>query len=188
MPAPATASAPEEVVDAALACFADYGVRKTSLTDVARRAGVSRATAYRMFAGKEDLVAAVARVEVARFGAQLGAAIDWEAPFEGISRQTIEYTLRYLRDHAALQRVLADEPEQLVDLIVERPGRTTLISLLQPGIAATLEPYRDRLAADPEQVAEWGIRLIFSMLLAPGTTLDGPGQVTELLLAGALRR
>lgn len=177
----------DQIVAAALACFAERGMRATSISDVARRAGVSRATAYRLAGGKEDLVAAVARAEVARFGAELTRAIDWRAPFAAVARQTIGFALDWLNDHAALQRVLRSEPEQIVDLIVERPGRSTLIELLVPGTAAALEPYRAELAAEPEQVAEWGIRVLFSMLLAPWSALDGADRVSELFLAGALR-
>lgn len=178
----------DQIVAAALACFAERGMRATSVSHVARRAGVSRATAYRLAGGKQDLAAAVARAEVARFGAELARAIDWRQPFADVARQTIGFALRWLNDHAALQRVLRTEPEQLVDLIVQRPGRSTLIELLVPGTSAALEPFRAELAAEPAQVAEWGIRVLFSMLLAPSSALEGLDQITEMLLAGALRR
>src|SRR5437763_4112507 len=46
-PAPAR-DIPAGVVDATRACVLAVGVRRTTLTDVARRAGVSRMTLYRM--------------------------------------------------------------------------------------------------------------------------------------------
>ena len=39
----------DRVLDAARACVLDVGVRRTTMTDVARRAGVSRMTLYRRF-------------------------------------------------------------------------------------------------------------------------------------------
>ena len=49
----------ETIVDAALEEFLAYGLRRTNVDVVARRAGVSRATLYRRFDGKDALVQAV---------------------------------------------------------------------------------------------------------------------------------
>ena len=62
------------VLDATLRCVARWGVAKTTLDDVAREAGCSRATVYRAFpGGKEALLEALARREVSRFFAELDA-------------------------------------------------------------------------------------------------------------------
>ncbi len=47
------------IVTAAWACFLQFGYGKTSLGDVARRAGLARPQIYQYFAGKEDLFASV---------------------------------------------------------------------------------------------------------------------------------
>ncbi len=70
------ASPEERITAAALRCIARWGVAKTTLDDVAREAGCSRATIYRLFpGGKDSLVTAVAEAEVARFFAGLGARL-----------------------------------------------------------------------------------------------------------------
>ncbi|WP_280205574.1 TetR/AcrR family transcriptional regulator, partial [Nocardia farcinica] len=45
------------IFDAARACVAEFGVRRTTLTEVARRAGVSRPTVYRRWPDTGSLVA-----------------------------------------------------------------------------------------------------------------------------------
>ncbi|WP_230329428.1 TetR/AcrR family transcriptional regulator [Nocardia aurantiaca] len=45
------------ILDAARACVAEFGVRRTTLTEVARRAGVSRPTVYRRWPDTGSLVA-----------------------------------------------------------------------------------------------------------------------------------
>jgi AcrR family transcriptional regulator len=45
----------EVIVEAAWRCFLEYGYRKTSLDDVARRAGLSRPLIYLQFANKKEL-------------------------------------------------------------------------------------------------------------------------------------
>lgn len=59
---PPAASEPDTraaVLDAAARCFARFGPRKTTMQDVARAAGCSRATVYAHFRGKDALYAAL---------------------------------------------------------------------------------------------------------------------------------
>src|SRR6185437_16148619 len=45
----------QQLLDAALAQFADSGFQATSVDDIARAAGVSRATLYQYFESREDI-------------------------------------------------------------------------------------------------------------------------------------
>jgi AcrR family transcriptional regulator len=47
------------ILDAALACFVQYGYAKTSLDDIARRANLSRPLLYRKYRNKEAIYGAV---------------------------------------------------------------------------------------------------------------------------------
>ena len=47
------------IMEAARACFVQYGFNKTSLDDIAQRAGISRPLIYRKFRNKEDILAAL---------------------------------------------------------------------------------------------------------------------------------
>lgn len=47
-----------EILDAALACFLQFGYAKTSLDDIAQKAGISRPLLYRKFKNKEDIFGA----------------------------------------------------------------------------------------------------------------------------------
>jgi AcrR family transcriptional regulator len=55
---------PVEILDAALACFAERGFAATRLDDVAARAGITKGTLYLYFHSKEDLFKAVVRQEL----------------------------------------------------------------------------------------------------------------------------
>lgn len=50
---------PQEVLDAALALFSEFGYSQTRLDDVAAKAGISKGTVYLYFASKQDLFEAV---------------------------------------------------------------------------------------------------------------------------------
>ena len=47
------------ILDAARSCFLQFGFAKTSLDDIAKRAGLSRPLLYRTFKNKEDIYGAV---------------------------------------------------------------------------------------------------------------------------------
>jgi len=47
------------ILDAALACFLQFGFAKTSLDDIAKRANLSRPLLYRKYKNKEDIFGAV---------------------------------------------------------------------------------------------------------------------------------
>jgi AcrR family transcriptional regulator len=61
----------EQILNAAIACFAHCGFHQTTMADIAREAGVSPGAIYRYFASKEDIIEASAearrRARIARF-------------------------------------------------------------------------------------------------------------------------
>lgn len=52
---------PQELIDAALTLFGEFGYAQTRLDDVASRAGISKGTVYLYFSSKQDLFEAVVR-------------------------------------------------------------------------------------------------------------------------------
>jgi len=53
---------PAEIVDAALEVFAEKGFASAKLDDIARRAGISKATLYLYFDTKEEIFRAVCAI------------------------------------------------------------------------------------------------------------------------------
>jgi AcrR family transcriptional regulator len=54
------------ILRAAFECFARYGLRRTSMADIAANAGMSRPALYLRYAGKEDIFNALVRVHFER--------------------------------------------------------------------------------------------------------------------------
>jgi len=100
------------LLDAAARCIARWGIRKTTLDDVAREAGVSRATAYRVFpGGKDRVVAAVFAHEVGRCFHALDADLRAAGTLEDLLVVGLSAALGLAADHPVLGAVLAHEPE-----------------------------------------------------------------------------
>ena len=95
--APPTADSPHRVriIDGTLACLARHGTVKTTVDDIARESGVSRATVYRAFpGGRDEILGAVVDTEMARLfsalGVRLGNAGDLDRRPGGRDRRGID--------------------------------------------------------------------------------------------------
>ena len=65
-PLSSTPEVTAKVVDGALRAIARFGLTKLTVDDVAREAGISRATLYRYFPGRGAVLAAVVQAETER--------------------------------------------------------------------------------------------------------------------------
>src|SRR5207237_984899 len=103
----------DRAVRATLACVARHGLAKTTFDDVAREAGCARATLYRYFGGKRQLV----RITLVREAARLAASI---------------------RDAGAAEATVADAPAPSptppIDLTDAAATRALVRDLVLPGL------------------------------------------------------
>jgi AcrR family transcriptional regulator len=169
--APELTSQEERIVAAGLRCFARWGVGKTTLDDVARESGYSRATVYRFFpGGKDGLVDAIVRTECGRFFATVARRLDAARDLEELIVVAITETARLLGEHSALQYMLAHEPEIVLPRIAFHEMGEVL-SLVSAFGAPYLRPF---LAddADPRRVAEWIGRIVLSYICCPSDAVD----------------
>ncbi len=175
-----TVAVGDRIVDAALACIARFGLAKTTIDDVAREAGVSRATVYRSFPVKQPLLEAVVAREVERLAAVLAAAAATAGRLDDTLVAVIVAGARHLESHAALTTVLAHECEALLPyLTFDGAGRT----LARAGdlLAPLLAPYVGHGHA--RRAGEWIARTALAYLCAPSDTvrLTDPDSVRALV-------
>jgi len=169
--APALGSQEQRIVDAALRCVARWGVGKTTLDDVAREAGYSRATVYRFFpGGKDGLLQAVVRSEVARAFEVIGTRFDAAADLEDLVVGGMTTAARLLADHRPLQYLLAHEPEVVLPHISFHEADAVLrcaSAFAAPYLARYLSP-----GVDPLRAAEWMSRIVLSYTCSPSPSVD----------------
>ena len=160
------------VLDGALSAFEEFGVRRSSMNEIARRAGISPATLYRRFAQKSDVVLGVGLREVRRFLAQVDAQVDASLPADEQIVALFVAFLSGLRRNKLLARLLDTEPETVLPaltvngwpvLMLGRDYLADIIRRLQAEGAA--DEY------DPLPVAEMIARVALSMALTPQTGL-----------------
>ncbi|MCP4867402.1 MAG: TetR/AcrR family transcriptional regulator [Proteobacteria bacterium] len=135
---------PEELIAAALALFAEQGFARTSLKDVGKKAGVSKATVYLYFKNKEDLLLAAVQksvVPILDFADEY--EIDSDAPASAMIRTLVhrwvdEFDARGAR---GLPKLVAAEAANFpalgqlyVDAVLQR-ARRLFQRILKRGIA-----------------------------------------------------
>ncbi|MFI5491416.1 TetR/AcrR family transcriptional regulator [Actinoplanes sp. NPDC051859] len=180
---------PEDaLLDAARECVLAVGLRRTTLTDVARRAGVSRMTMYRRW---PDMAALMADL-MTREWSSLAITSDSEAQ-GGTARERIVDSLvrgaRSLRRHAMFRRVVELDPEILVPYLVDRRGgvQNAILDHLVSAIKAGDSDGSLR-AGEPVLLARSAILAVHGFVISAGTMLDHDSpEVTEDALDAELR-
>ena len=180
----------QRIVEAAYACVARRGVAKTTVEDVAREAGMSRATVYRAFpGGRDEMVNATVAWATLEFFRRLYEHIQGADSLEEMMERGILFAYRSIVEHEVLQRVMETEPDKLLPILTVESNR------IREGIAAVLAPYLEVRGLAPgvdlEDAADFLARMILSYISAPGRwDLDDPDQVARLvrseLLAGVV--
>lgn len=166
---PSTDEVGESIVDAALEEFLTYGLRRTTVDTVARRAGVSRATLYRRFEGKDALVQAVLVRESGRFFGSIAAAVAGVSTVEDRLVEGFAVGVRYARADRLLNRLLASDAEALLPYLTTNGELVVAAArdfLVQQGGAET--PVDGRT---PAGVAELFVRLAISFTLLPESAI-----------------
>jgi AcrR family transcriptional regulator len=158
-------------LDAALEEFAQFGLRRVTMEDVARRARVHRVTIYRRFEGKDALAGAVIMRELHRFLAAFTEAM--AAVQGGLTEQVAEgfvFTLRFARTNLLLTRLLEIEPETLLPHLTVQAG--PLLTAASGFLAAQLRAAPQapaEVTGQAEVIAETLIRLMLTFVLTPDT-------------------
>ena len=77
---------PQEILDAALACFAEKGFAASRMEDIAERAGVTKGTIYLYFENKDAVFKALVRESI---GVRITRVIESISTYEGTSRDLL---------------------------------------------------------------------------------------------------
>ncbi|UXA16313.1 TetR/AcrR family transcriptional regulator [Mycobacterium sp. SMC-4] len=113
----------ERILDAAAACVLTYGVDRVTMTEIARRARVSRPTIYRRW---PDIRWVIAELLTVRIAGVLDAV-----PEKGISRDAtvarVVAVARHLRDDEVVMSVLRNAPAIAMTYIADRLGTSQQI-------------------------------------------------------------
>lgn len=131
----------QSILDAALATVLSVGIRHTTLTEVARRAGVSRMTAYRRFGDADTLLRALMTREFSRLLEGV-LATSTGSPNHGEQLVTLLVAaVRELPEHPLMRKMLDLDVSLLGPYVVDHLGSTQLTA--RDAIRALVEAARE---------------------------------------------
>ena len=166
--APARDNTRARIMLAATRHCEDIGLRRATMEDVARAAGLGRATVYRHFQSKDALVRAVILAETEAFFAALDNAIADCPSDEDRLAEGFAFALHYIRAHTLLNKLLRSEPETLLPYLV---GGDELIAVATSAVCGRVHGEAGRSRQGREN-AELLVRLVLSLALTPASGLE----------------
>lgn len=174
----------EKLLDAARDEFELVGIRRASMVDIAKRAKFARITLYRRFPDKDSLVQAVATREVLIALTAINAEIAQVESAEDVLTTLVSATLRAVREHKMLQRVVTTEPESLLDFARD----TALLEQAQLFIAPYLHQLQEAGQLPDEDLTP-AVETVARLVISLGLTQQGtiPFDDDERLSAYARR-
>jgi AcrR family transcriptional regulator len=181
-----TESAPaarEDWLDAAESCYTRFGPAKTTVEDVAQAAGVSRATLYRRFRTRDQLLLAVIVREAGRLAAEAEVRLQG---FDDVGSWIVEgmlFCLREIPRRPLLAMLFAPEEVGVASRLVLTSERLLEIGagMLRP----MFEPARQRgllrEGVEIEALIEWVLRVLLSYLTVPSHLARNEAELRQLL-------
>ena len=110
----------KKIVDAAIACFEKFGPQKTNMGDIAKAAGISRPTLYRVFEDRPSLVEAVITKRIVEMGARINRQV---SEYENFIDSLVEGSLIGVaagREDVLFKEILATESSHRVEQFLFR--------------------------------------------------------------------
>lgn len=172
----------DRILDAALSCVTEFGVRRTTLVEIAKRAGVSRPSVYRRWPDTRAVVADLLTREMGSIPLDTG---------EGSTRDRLVRSVTGLvgqvREHSIFAAILRSDPELLLTYIVQRLG-TSQRALIAATAVAIKGGQADGSVreGDPTQLATMVLLIGQSVLQSARTVeeiLDADSLLRELAIA-----
>ena len=181
----------EAVIRAAAHCFRHKGVRRTSLDDIASAAGLSRATVYRLFRGREEIVLEtlihLTEKSLRRTVGRLGESGDLAEALVGLVMSTVDGARRDQRGVGLLfSSDVSDRGRSI------RGASKPLVGLFEDAVAKLHALHPEPLRVSSEEAGEIVLRVVLSLLtFEPPEPRSGPEErafVGRILLPAVLER
>jgi len=173
----------ERLVNAAEACFERFGLRRTTIDDVAREAKVSRSTVYRYFDGRGDLIVAAYLRESEAVNEKVKALMSQPGPFADRLVKATLRSINAIRSGRYLPLMLTPEGALLASKAV------TASSAFYESSRETMGPFLEAAKAAGEVRAEielddfieWTLRIIFSFAMFESPTKRDAKSLRRLI-------
>ena len=190
---PTTGSSPTKgertqrrLLELAVERFGAEGFRRTSVSAVAREAGVTQAAVYAYFANKEALFEAAVDADAEALVQAAEAAIDPADPLRERLLTMFAHLLDGLAEHPLTTRVLGGKEPEVINRLLALPVLQRIEAALTVDLAAGQQDGTVARTAPAEQLAEGILTIVLTLLMArvqvgPETSAQRMGAVIAVL-------
>lgn len=181
----------ERLLDSAEGCLEQFGPQKTSMEDVARAAGMSRATVYRYFENRDALLLGVASRQAATLASE---AVGFLAEFNTIADWLVEgclFALREISKRPVFKSLVTSlDSGSSTKIMLGSSGMVQIgVNVLRPMFANAKQQGLLRDDIDIDMLIEWLLRVLWTYLNAPSqvaTDEDGMRKLFHMMLIPAV--
>lgn len=170
-PKPATgkrARTREQILDAAVTCFEENGIRQCNMVDIAERAGIGRSTLYRHFPKLEDVVVQVLIRDLEDLIRRTGDITSSFNDIEDIIVESFVFILRELPQRPVLNMLFKQDAYLVHHLSLEAEEFNQLgARFSEPPYTVAKSTGRLREGVTLEEFVDWSTRILISLASMP---------------------
>jgi AcrR family transcriptional regulator len=176
-------SVPDRILDTAKAIYTRPDGLGATMEEIARAAGLGRATLYRHFSNRDDLLLAVMVREANLIAAKVDRKIRHiESPGEHIIEGMVQ-AMREMKKSDLFNSVLGAETGSIVNRLIFSSDRMVNIGLdiMLPVVQRAHETGKLKTDMNLELLMEWIMRMLTSLLTVPSKQLKTERDIRYLL-------
>ena len=153
------------LLEIAIERFGERGFRRTSVSEIARAAGLTQAAVYAYFPNKEALFDAAVDADATRMIDDARARTA-DVPATQLAPMLLLFLVGGLEQHALLRRVVAGHEPEALGRLVELPALTHLTSAIAEGVRAAQAEGDVRDDLDAEMFANGAEAILLSLMMS----------------------
>jgi AcrR family transcriptional regulator len=176
-------SVPDRILDTAEAIYSQPDGLGTTMEDIAKAAGLGRATLYRHFNNRDELLLAVMAREANLIAAKVERKIRHiDTPGEHIIEGMVR-AMREMKKSNLFRNVLTAETGSVVNRLIFTSDRMVNIGLeiMLPVVQRAHETGKLKTDMEFELLVEWILRMLSSVLTVPSEQLKTEGDIRYML-------
>lgn len=175
----------DRILGAARQCFSRYGVHRTSMTDVAKAAGVSRQTLYNTIAGRQELIEAVVVLRIEEMSDELRGILEKQPTFVDAIVETSLASVELARKDPELTNLVETATTIRLFEIIAGPLpaiHESVARLFRPLFETARRSGELRADVSDDELVDWLRTVYLSLILRADLDADAIRRVVRIFL------
>ena len=178
----------ERVLETSKAIYTNSDLGSVTMDEVAKAAGVGRATLYRHFRNRDDLVLAVIETEAVAIAGRVEKKIrGFDSPAQHIIEGMVQ-AMDEINKSQLFRAIFQSGGSSIVNRLLFDTDRLTNIGLeiMLPVVQRAQQSGELNTAMSLEMLVEWIMRMLISLITVPSKQLNSKRAVRKMLYATML--